>query len=198
MYQELDKFYLKVDQRLSLVAPQMHHALPLFELIKNERPYLKTWLSWVEKTQTLQDVKRFIREAQAFNEGGQRLTTFLNYQNQIVGSVGFVRLNMRHKKGEIGYWLSKDHQGKGITTLSCFKFIDFAFRELQLHRIEIRVLSKNEKSKGIPLRLGFQHEGQLRQAIRLNQLYHDMDIYGMLASQWINIQEELKREGVSS
>jgi ribosomal-protein-serine acetyltransferase len=192
MYQDLNQFHLPVSEDLSLVAPQLLHAKAVYDLIQRDRPYFEAWLSWVERTQTLQDVRRFIREAQAFNEGGQRLTTFVRSKNQIVGSLSFTRLNMRHKKGELGYWLSQPLQGKGLMTESCIKFIDFAFSELKLHRIEIRVLSDNEKSKGIPLRLGFQKEGTLRQAIWLNNRYHDMEIFGLLASQWSN----MKKRGV--
>ncbi len=184
MYQTFEHFRLPVHQGLVLVAPQISHAEPLFRLIQEQRTYLSHWISWIHETKSVDDVQQFIRESRAFNEGGQRLTAFVNYYEQIVGSVGFVQLNMRHRKGEIGYWISQKLQGKGIVTLSCFKLIDFAFRELLLNRIEIRILLKNERSRGIPLRLGFQHEGRLRQAIWLNNQYHDMDIYSILAPQW--------------
>jgi ribosomal-protein-serine acetyltransferase len=189
MYQDLNQFHLQVTKDLCLVAPQLLHAKAVYDLIEGQRPYFENWLSWVERAKTLHDIRRFIREAQAFNEGGQRLTTFVHFKNQIVGSLSFTCLNMRHKKGELGYWLSQTLQGKGLITESCVRFIDYAFQELDLHRIEIRVLSDNEKSKGIPLRLGFQKEGVLRQAIWLNKRYHDMEIFGLLNSQWNNMKK---------
>lgn len=189
MDQDLNQFHLQVNQDLCLIAPQLLHADMIYDIIQGQRTYFKAWLSWVERTQSLSDVRRLIREAQAFNEGGQGLTTFVRFKNQIVGSLSFTRLNMRHKKGELGYWLSQPFQGKGLITESCIQFIDYAFRELELHRIEIRVLSHNEKSKGIPLRLGFQQEGVLCQAIWLNNRYHDMEIFGLLASQWSNMKK---------
>ncbi len=198
MNQDLNQFRLQVSNDLSLVAPQLLHAKALYDLIQGQRLYFEAWLSWVERTKTLSDVRRFIREAQAFNEGGQRLTAFVNLQNQIVGSCGFTRLNMRHKKGEIGYWLSEPYQGRGLITRSCIKLIDFAFSELELHRIEIRILSDNEKSKGVPIRLGFQKEGVLRQAIWLNNRYHDMEIFGLLESQWTNMKKVDLGEGAVS
>ncbi len=184
MYQAFEHFQLPIGQGIALVAPETVHAKPLFDLIQEQRSYLSNWISWIHTTQSVEDVRQFIRESRAFNEGGQRLTAFVRYHEQIVGSVGFVQLNMRHKKGELGYWLSQKLQGKGIVTLSCFKLIDFAFQQLYLNRIEIRILLNNKRSRGVPLRLGFQHEGRLRQAIWLNDQYHDMDIYSMLAPQW--------------
>lgn len=189
MYQDLSQFRLSVNQDLYLLAPQLLHAKAVYELIQGQRSYFEAWISWVERTKSLSDVRRFIREAQALNEGGQRLIAFVNYKNQIVGSLGFTHLNMRHKKGEIGYWLSEHLQGRGLITQACIKLVDYAFEELELHRIEIRILSDNDKSKGIPLRLGFQKEGVLRQAIWLNNRYHDMEIFGLLSSQWVNMKK---------
>ena len=184
MYHDLDHFHLQIQPNLSLVAPQMIHAKAVYELIQSQRAYFSAWLSWVEHTQSINDVRRFIRESQAFNEGGQRLTAFVRYQNQIVGSAGFTRLNMRHRKGELGYWLSKHLQGRGLISQACLKLLEYAFSELDLNRVEIRVLADNEKSKGIPRRLGFQPEGILRQSIWLHNQYHDMEIFGLLASRW--------------
>lgn len=191
MYQEFDHFHLPIDQDLALVAPQLQHSKAIFDLIQEQRTYLGAWLSWVNRTQSIKDVRRFIRESQAFNEGGQRLTAFIHYRDQIVGSVGFVRLDMQHKKGEIGYWISELLQGRGLVTLSCLNFIDYAFTELELNRVEIRVLTDNEKSRGIPLRLGFRHEGRLRQSIFLQDKYHDMDVFAMLFQQWEEQKNDL-------
>lgn len=198
MYQHVDQFHLQVNPELSLVAPQMLHAKAIYDLIQGQRSYFSTWLSWVEQTQSINDVRRLIRESQAFNEGGQRLTAFINFRDQIVGSTGFTRLNMRHKKGEIGYWLSQPLQGKGLVTLSCLKLLEYAFNELGLHRVEIRVLADNEKSKGVPYRLGFQKEGVLRHAIWLNHKYHDMEVFGLLASQWYNLQNQVADNVIGS
>jgi len=62
--------------------------------------------------------------------------------------------------------------------------IDFAFRELELNRIEIRCSSENSRSAAIPQRLGFTREGLLRMAEFRNGRLHDFEIYGLLASEW--------------
>jgi ribosomal-protein-serine acetyltransferase len=61
---------------------------------------------------------------------------------------------------------------------------DYAFNELKLDKVEIRVAVENKKSRGIPERLGFVSEGCIRQAEWLYDHYVDHIVYGMLAKDW--------------
>ena len=85
---------------------------------------------------------------------------------------------------EIGYWLGSKFQGKGIVTGACRLLTDHAFDEWKLNRVEIHCAPGNKKSCAIPKRLGFQLEGVLRKAQRLNGKYLDTNVYGMLARDW--------------
>ena len=58
------------------------------------------------------------------------------------------------------------------------------FRTLEFNRIEIRVGVRNRRSRAIPERLGFRHEGTLRQVERLGDRFVDHAVYGMLAPEW--------------
>jgi ribosomal-protein-serine acetyltransferase len=40
------------------------------------------------------------------------------------------------------------------------------------------------RSRAIPERLGFVHEGTLREAERIGERWLDLAVYGMLASDW--------------
>lgn len=175
---------LHVNNRIDLLKPQLNFSKAIFNIIQSERHYLQEWLTWVTDTHTEYDVRRFLRELQAFNEGGQQLTYFIALDQQIVGSVGFVHVNIKHRKAELGYWISKRRQGNGIITRSCRTLINHAFLNLAFNRIEIRVLAGNRKSSAIPPRLGFKHEGLLKQSIWLHNQYYDMAIYGLLQEDW--------------
>ena len=52
-------------------------------------------------------------------------------------------------------------------TLCTKALIQYVYEEYDIHRIEIRMSTKNKKSRAIPIRLGFTQEGILRSEERL-------------------------------
>ena len=180
---------VKVDDQINLCKPELSMAGELFKTIDRNRDYLKKWLIWTEDTRSEADSKRFLKMARLFHIGGQRFNTMIYYEDRLVGSIAFVKLDKANKKGEIGYWLSEDFQGKGIVTRSCRGLISYAFQHMDLNRIEIRLAHENTKSEAIPRKLGFRHEGTLRDSRIINGKYFDSEIYGLLKREWVEGQK---------
>ena len=91
---------------------------------------------------------------------------------------------LQGKNTELGYWLGAGYEGRGLATKACRALIQHAFRELGLHRVEIRCMSGNLKSRRIPERLGFAKEGILRQVHCRGDHFDDHVVYGLLANEW--------------
>lgn len=70
-------------------------------------------------------------------------------------------------------------------TKACIAFINHAFSELQLNRVEIRCAVGNTKSRAIPERLGFTNEGTIRDGEWLYDHFVNHIVYGILAMEWI-------------
>ena len=61
--------------------------------------------------------------------------------------------------------------------------VGYAFDHLHLNRLEIRTDVENFASRSLAERLGFQYEGTLRQAYRINdERYSDDAVYSLLAT----------------
>ena len=60
----MQKPVLKIDVELELRMLQLEDAEGLFALTDKNRTYLKTWLPWLDKTQSAQDTKKFIESAE--------------------------------------------------------------------------------------------------------------------------------------
>lgn len=175
---------LQVDQHTKLQPPQLQWAENLFWLIDNNRDYLARWLDWLPTTTTLEDTRRFLFEAIRFNEGGQRCTYMIVHQSAIAGIAGLVRIDYRHHEAELGYWLAESLQGKGIVSKSCAALLRYAFADLCLNRVVLKTMRDNQASRAVAQRLGFVHEGRLREAFFYQDSYHDLELYSILRKDW--------------
>lgn len=176
--------FLRIDDDLILHQPQIDFAEELFALVDTNRTYLEEWLPWVDNTKSPKDSRQFLKSARQFSFGGQQFHTVIIYKDKIVGLVGFNAIHKKHQKGEIGYWIAQDMQGKGIVTKAVTRLIAYGFKHLNLNRILIRVSSENLKSKQVAQRLGFTYEGTLRNDFFQNNRFLDMEIYGLLKAEF--------------
>jgi len=62
--------------------------------------------------------------------------------------------------------------------------LDFAFGELNLHRVQLTVFSYNTAAIALYEKLGFQREGTYREFLQRDGMRHDMYLYGLLRREW--------------
>ncbi|MFC4321177.1 GNAT family N-acetyltransferase [Litchfieldia salsa] len=177
-------FFHKIDQELSLKLIELKDAERVFQLTEESRAYLKNWLPWLDSTTSVEDTKGFIQMVLKQYAENKGVTTVISFQGEIVGVASYNSIDWTNKIAYIGYWLGEAYQGKGIITRVSKALTDYALRELDLNKVEIRAAVGNDKSWGVPTRLGFQEEGVIRQAEWLYDHYVDHVVYGMLASEW--------------
>jgi ribosomal-protein-serine acetyltransferase len=177
-------FTYKIDEELQLKLVESKDAKALFKLTNESREYLSEWLGWLDSTKKVEDTKAFIEMSRKNYAENKSLSTLILYKGEIVGTAGYNSIDWTNKIAYIGYWLGEEYQGNGIMTRVAKALTDYAFYELQLNRVDIRVAVENKKSRAIPERLGFQNEGTIRQAEWLYNHYVDHIIYGMLKSNW--------------
>ena len=106
------------------------------------------------------------------------------YKGVLVGVIGYHIIDKTNKKTTIGYWLDQNYQGKGIMTKAAKMLIEFAFKKLELNRIQISCAIGNDKSCRIAERLGFKMEGTAREAEWLYDHFVDWKQYSLLKSDW--------------
>jgi ribosomal-protein-serine acetyltransferase len=177
-------FRLPLRDGVELRLVEERHADALFAAVDRNREYLREWLVWVDATTGVEPVVEFIRKTLYQFASNKGFAVGIWAGDQIIGTAGFHTIDWANRKVEIGYWLDREQQGKGFMNSACRALLDHAFGELKLNRVEIRCATGNQASNRVAQRLGFQLEGTLRQAQLLYGTYHDMNVYGMVASAW--------------
>ncbi|WP_439881806.1 GNAT family N-acetyltransferase [Pontibacter sp. MBLB2868] len=173
---------IEVAQYLLLREIAVTDAPAIFNLIDSNRTYLREWLPFVDYTLAVSDTESYIKSAQASYSD---LVFVIIYQQKHVGVIGYKGIDLINQKLEIGYWLAERQQGKGIVTRCCKALIRYAFEQMKMNRVQLKVALDNQKSKKIPLRLGFKTEGIERDGeLSSNGEYHDLEVYSLLKREW--------------
>lgn len=79
---------------------------------------------------------------------------------------------------------SPAHRSKGYGCEAMSLVLDFAFSELNLHRVQLTVFSYNDHAIRLYEKLGFQAEGIYRECLHRDGQRHDMILYGLLRPEW--------------
>ena len=177
-------FTLKVDNQIELQLFQQHHALKLYQLVEENREHLREWMPWVDSMNSAYQFESIIPIWLSQFAENNGLNVGILYNGELVGSIGLHQIDWHNRMANIGYYLSKNAEGHGIMTRTVQSLLNYTFFTLGLNRVEIRCGVKNKKSRAIPERLGFVKEGIIRDGEQLYGNFHDLFVYGMLASEW--------------
>lgn len=177
-------FSHRIDERLELRSLQLTDANELFALTDANRAYLRRWLPWLDRTTTSADTRNFIRDTLEQFADAEVVVAAICCDNRIAGVIGYNRIDWDNRIGHIGYWLAESHQGQGIMTRACQYMVNYSFATLYLNRVVICCATGNRRSRAIPERLGFTHEGTACEAEWLYNRFVDHEVYAMLRSNW--------------
>lgn len=117
----------------------------------------------------------------------------LEAEDRIVGTTTLASWDRLHRRCELGFALRRDCWGRGLGTEAVRRVVEFAFEELDLHRLEADVDPRNAASRRILSRLGFREEGLLRERYLLGGQPQDAIFLGLLRQDWLERSEAAPR-----
>ena len=103
----------------------------------------------------------------------------------LVGVIG-LKLNSQFNHAEMGYWIGVPFWNQGFCTEAAEKVLEFAFRELKLFRVYAHHITRNPASGRVMKKLGMSHEGLQRKHVEVMDQYEDIELYGILAEEYLN------------
>ncbi|MGZ5299274.1 MAG: GNAT family N-acetyltransferase [Actinomycetota bacterium] len=172
-----------IDDRALLRTFTLDDAEVVYRAIDENRDRLRPFMPWEKMTYSPDDVRAFIERSLASPTDEDANGIWV--AEEFAGSVG-LRVDAEMNAGEIGYWIVRAFEGQGLVTDACRLFIDHAFRERKLHRIEIHAAADNRRSRAVAERLGFTHEATTRDGHRKpDETYVDQVVYGLLEHEWL-------------
>lgn len=184
----LNPAYRIETERLVVRCYQPSDAKLLAESVAESVEHLKPWMPWAhyEPERYEEKEKRILHFRGLFDTQQDYIYgIFDREETKLLGGSG-LHTRIGDRQLEIGYWMHKDHINKGYVTETAAALIKVAFEIIHIHRIEIHCDPANHASASIPRKLGFTHEGTLRQKTAFLDRWSDSMVWGLLDSEYPN------------
>lgn len=154
-------------ERLVIRCYEPRDAAPLKEAVDASIEHLGPWMPWVRfEPQTLEEKVNLVRGFRSQFDADENYVyaVFDRDETQLLAGTG---LHQRGGPGslEIGYWVRPEALRQGIATEITAVLTRVAIELCGAHRVDLQIDPANERSAGVPRKLGFVHEATLRQRL---------------------------------
>lgn len=156
--------------------------------------YLENWYNDIYFLRNFDMIPAFPRSSQELNftlknlrESNDKFMFSINSieDEKIIGITGFENILWNNGTATIYIGIgAKNYRGRGIGNEALHLTLEFGFEELNLHKIQLTVLSYNKPAIRLYEKSGFKKEGTYREFIYRDGTRYDMYLYGILRSEW--------------
>jgi ribosomal-protein-alanine N-acetyltransferase len=148
-----------------------HHA--------NDRAVWRTLRDAFPHPYSVDDAHTFIEDVASGEEGA--LVLGLEVEGEVVGVCGaYPQDDVYRRSAEVGYWVGRAFQGRGLATRALGALTACAFEELDVVRLQAGVFAGNSSSARVLEKCGYLREGVLRESVEKEGVLLDSWLYAKL------------------
>lgn len=115
----------------------------------------------------------------------------INNTNMVIGELSILDIDTHNESAGFRIALSHiENVSKGYGSEAIKLAIKYAFDNLKLNRLELEVYSFNKRAIKAYKKCGFNIEGKLKEAIKVNNEYHDEIIMAILKSEYYKKEQK--------
>lgn len=106
-----------------------------------------------------------------------------------IGDIGLHNISWKDRQAEVGIVIGeKAYWGQGYGSDAMRLMLRHAFQNLNLHRVVLQVFDDNPRAIRSYEKVGFVHEGRLRQDVFKNGQYLDVLVMSILRPEWKDVE----------
>ncbi len=117
--------------------------------------------------------------------------------DQLIGTTGLHRIDYVTRSATFGLMIGDvDCHNRGFGTEATRLALRYAFRELNLNRVQLSVYADNWRAVRVYQKAGFVHEGCLRQALYRHGQFVDEYRFAILREEWESLPTVIPQETI--
>ncbi|GGG72640.1 GNAT family N-acetyltransferase [Paenibacillus radicis (ex Gao et al. 2016)] len=118
----------------------------------------------------------------AANDQSYTFGIFLQATDELIGRIALTGIARGpFQNAYLGYFVDRQHNGKGYATAAVSLCVEKAFSELGLHRVQAGVMPRNTASIRVLEKAGFRHEGLSQHYLKINGAWEDHEQFAITA-----------------
>lgn len=134
---------------------------------------------------TREETEQFVKHAILGSSQSKSYMIIAKETGTPIGVTALIGIDLKNRNGEciidIG---EKPYWGLGYGTEALKLLLDYAFLEMNMHRVALRVFAFNERAIRLYEKLGFKQEGVSRQCMFREGKWHDIIHMGILQQEY--------------
>jgi RimJ/RimL family protein N-acetyltransferase len=172
-----------IGQHVILREPQLADAPALVEALSNAD--VSRFMT--PPPDSVDAFRAFITWVQSARVGGRCVCLAIVTKDgrRAVGLIQLRALEHDFRTAEWGFALAPAHWGTGVFMEGAAMTLDYAFRHLDVHRLEARASVENVRGNGVLAKLGAVREGTLRRSLEQGAGRVDQSLWALLADEWL-------------
>ena len=106
--------------------------------------------------------------------------------NKPIGIVGLLDVDWLNRNANISVNIGEsEYWGKGIAGEALKLLFNYAFEDLNLHKLVAGIYTPNVRSKRVFEKLGLHHEATLKEEVYVDGKYYDSEIFTLYKEEWL-------------
>ena len=150
-------------KRLILRKPSVKDAKDLARNGNEKDMFYFTWYIPYPFTvsKAIKIIKWLNKEIRKKEDGDKTLAFCITLKNngEVIGVIDLYDISNKNKRAKIGYWIGKEHRGKGFASEAVKAVLNIGFKKMKLNKISAETLKDNYGSNKLLKRLEFKEIG---------------------------------------
>ncbi|WP_338030069.1 GNAT family N-acetyltransferase [Flavobacterium humidisoli] len=153
-----------------------------FKSITDNSEYLYDYFAnMIKVNDSLESTKKYLeqKEKEWLENKSYACGIFSKENNEFIGHISVREIDWRVPKGELAYFILKEHNGNNYAAEALTAFKNWCFATKKFNRLFMKIAEENAASIKVAERSGFVYEGLLKKDYRKREEeLTDMKIYG--------------------
>jgi ribosomal-protein-serine acetyltransferase len=168
---------VQIESAIALSVLTANDAEEYVALVQENEARLMRWLPYYGRVNSAKRFQSYLESVRLVTKQRLWIDFVVRVHGEFAGSVQLHNIDPLNRLGNIGYWLGERFTGHGTMSRVLPTVVQIAFRDYNIHRLQLLTPVENIASRIAAERAGFAYETTLRDGFTKPGGFSDAAVY---------------------